>query len=197
MLSNVINHKQGRGRLKQTMLKMLLIVNEKENVSLWDGGFNEPIGCHLIDLDAVGVDTEDLQHALQMVAEQGDVLLMDSALVWNFVFRVALRVGGKIPNFPILLLPNYHAPDGALLTFKGGGIRNGRRYGRWTPMVRKLGGYAAVVALKIKDLEPSALMALVVPVGSTTAPLLWIYRRQKKDRVLNDHAANFSCSVPK
>jgi hypothetical protein len=179
------------------MLKVLLIVNEKENVSHWDGRFNEPIGSHLIDLETVGVDTEDLQHALQMVAEQGDVILMDSALVWNFVFKVALRVGGKIPNLPILLLPNYHAPDGALLTFKGGGIRNGRRYGRWTPTVRKLGGYAAVVALKIRDLAPSALMALVVPVGSMTAPLLWFYRRQKKDRALTDDAANLSCSVPK
>jgi hypothetical protein len=105
-------------------------------------------------------------------------------LAWNFVFKIALRVGGKIPNLPILLLPNYHTPEGALLTFNGGLIRNGRRYGRWTPMVRKLGGYAAVVALKIKDLAPCAVMALVVPVGSKTAPMLWFYRRQKKSRVL-------------
>jgi len=161
------------------MLKALLILDEKENDWLLDA-FNESIDCHSIDLETLGVDTEHLQHALQMVADQGHVLLMDSALAWNFVFKVALRVGGKIPDLPILLLPNYHAPEGALLTFKGGLIRNGRHYGRWSPTVRKLGGYAAVVALMIKDLAPGAVMALVVPAGSMTDPLPWFYPRQKK-----------------
>jgi len=161
------------------MLKALLILDERENDWLLDA-FNESIDCHSIDLETLGVDTEDLQHALQMVADQGHVLLMDSALAWNFVFKVALRVGGKIPDLPILLLPNYHAPEGALLTFKGGLIRNGRHYGRWSPTVRKLGGYAAVVALMIKDLAPGAVMALVVPAGSMTDPLPWFYPPQKK-----------------
>jgi hypothetical protein len=93
------------------MLKALLILDEKENDWLLDA-FNESIYCHSIDLETLGVDTEHLQHALQMVADQGHVLLMDSALAWNFVFKVALRVGGKIPDLPILLLPNYHAPEG-------------------------------------------------------------------------------------
>ena len=165
------------------MLKALLILDERENDWLLDA-FNESIDCHSIDLETLGVDTEDLQHALQMVADQGHVLLMDSALAWNFVFKVALRVGGKIPDLPILLLPNYHAPEGALLTFKGGLVRQGRRCGRWTPIVRKLGGYAAAVALKLKGLAPHAVMALVVPEGAMTAPVLWFYRRQKKGRVL-------------
>src|ERR1700686_676474 len=166
------------------MLKALLIVDEKENSWLLDGGLNDSIDSQLIDLETLGVDTEDLQHALQMVAQQGDVLPMDSALAWNFVFKVALRVRGKMPNLPILLLPSFHAPEGALLTFKGGLVRKGRHCGGWTPIVRKLDGYAATVALKLKGLEPHALMALVVPEGVMTAPLLWFYRRQKKGRAL-------------
>ena len=70
------------------------------------------------------------------------------------------------------------------MTFKGGLVRKGRHCGRWTPIVRKLDGYAATVALKLKGLEPHALMALVVPEGVMTAPLLWFYRRQKKGRAL-------------
>jgi len=171
-------------RMNQTMLKALLIVDEKENAWRLDGRFNQSIDCIQIDLETLGIDTEDLQHELHMVAKQGDVLQMDSALAWNFVFMVALRARGKMPNSPILLLPSYHAPEGALLTFNGGVIRNGRRCGRWTPMVRKLGGYAAAVALKIKDLAPCAVMVLVVPGDSITAPLLWFYRRQIEDRVL-------------
>jgi hypothetical protein len=166
------------------MLKALLIVDETENSWLLDGGLNDSIDSQLIDLETLGVDTEDLQTALQLVAQQGDVLPMDSALAWNFVFKVALRVRGKMPNFPILLLPSFHAPEGALLTFKGGLVREGRRCGRWTPIVRKLGGYAAAVALKLKGLAPHAVMALVVPEGAMTAPVLWFYRRQKKGRVL-------------
>jgi hypothetical protein len=85
MLANMLNQlTRQKGRLKQTMLKALLIVDEKENVWLLDGRFNESIDCHLIDLETLGVDTEDLQHALQIVAEQGAVLLMDSALGVEF-----------------------------------------------------------------------------------------------------------------
>ena len=170
--------------MNQTMLKALLIMDEKQDSWVLNGGLNDSIDYHLLDLESLGIDTEDLQHALQTVAKQGDVLLMDSVLAWNFVFKIALRVRGRLPNLPILLLPSYHAPEGALLTFNGGVIRNGRRCGRWTPMVRKLGGYAAAVALKIKDLAPCAVMVLVVPGDSITAPLLWFYRRQIEDRVL-------------
>ena len=59
-------------------------------------------------------------------------------------------------------------------------VPNGRRYWRWTPLVRKLGAYAAPVAARLRDLAPYAVMVLVVPGGSFIAPLLWLHRRQKR-----------------
>ncbi len=74
----------------------------------------------------------------------------------------------------------------ALSTIKGGLVRNGRGYWRWTPLVRKLDANAAAVALKLKDLAPHAAIALVVPGGALMALLLWLYRRQKRRRVFPD-----------
>ncbi len=53
-------------------------------------------------------------------------------------------------------------------------------------MVRRLGASAAAVALKLKDLAPYAVIALVVPGGALMALLLWSYRRQKRRRVFPD-----------
>ena len=53
-------------------------------------------------------------------------------------------------------------------------------------MVRRLGASAAAVALKLKDLAPYAVIALVVPGGALMALLLWLYRRQKRRRVFPD-----------
>jgi hypothetical protein len=54
----------------------------------------------------------------------------------------------------------------------------------WSPMVRKLGALAAALAAGFKALAPYAAMALVVPGGSLLAPLLWLYRRQRKQPAL-------------
>jgi len=48
--------------------------------------------------------------------------------------------------------------------------------------MRKLGGYAAVVGAKLREVAPYAAIELVLPGGSVIALLLWFYRRQKKDR---------------
>jgi hypothetical protein len=66
------------------------------------------------------------------------------------------------------------------LRFKDGLVQNGRRLGRWTLMVRKLGAYAGAVVAKLRVLAPYALIVLAVPGGSLMAPLLWLHRRQKK-----------------
>jgi hypothetical protein len=68
----------------------------------------------------------------------------------------------------------------ALSGFEDGVARNGRREGPWTPMVRKLGSLAAALEAQFKGLTPYVAMALVVPGGSLLAPLLWFYRRQRK-----------------
>jgi hypothetical protein len=72
----------------------------------------------------------------------------------------------------------------ALLSFKFELVQNGRRFGRWTLVLRKLRAAAAAVALKYRNFAPYAVMALVVPGGTLMAPLLWFYRRQKKAPVL-------------
>jgi len=68
----------------------------------------------------------------------------------------------------------------SFLSFKGGLVRNGRRFRRWTPMARKLSAYAGAAVAKLRALAPYALIVLVVPGGSLMALLLWFYRRQKK-----------------
>lgn len=54
-----------------------------------------------------------------------------------------------------------------------------------TPALRKLSGYAAVVVAKLREFAPYAAIELVLPGGSVVALLLWLYRRQKKDRMGN------------
>jgi hypothetical protein len=53
-------------------------------------------------------------------------------------------------------------------------------------MVRRLGASAAAVTLKLKDLAPYAVIALVVPGGALVALLSWLYRLQKRRRVFPD-----------
>jgi hypothetical protein len=71
----------------------------------------------------------------------------------------------------------------ALLTFRIE-LQNGRRVAQCMRVLRSLGAYAAAVALRFRNFAPYAVMALVVPGGSLMAPLLWLYRRQKKVPVL-------------
>jgi hypothetical protein len=43
---------------------------------------------------------------------------------------------------------------------------------------RRLRAYAALVAAKLRQLAPYAVMELVMPGGSLMALLLWLYRRR-------------------
>ena len=42
---------------------------------------------------------------------------------------------------------------------------------------RRLRAYAALAAVKLRDLAPYAMMELVLPGGSLMALILWLYRR--------------------
>jgi hypothetical protein len=68
----------------------------------------------------------------------------------------------------------------SFLKFKDWPVRNGRRFGRWTPIVWKLGAYAGTVVAKLRVLAPYAVIVFVVPGGSLMALLLWLHRRQWK-----------------
>ncbi len=70
-----------------------------------------------------------------------------------------------------------------LLKFKGGLVRNGRRFPGWAPMVRRLGVYAGAAVAKLRVLAPYALIIVVVPGGALMALLILLYRRQRKATV--------------
>jgi hypothetical protein len=59
---------------------------------------------------------------------------------------------------------------------------HGHRFGRWMPIVGKLGAYAAAVPARLRNLAPYAVIALVVPGGSLMAAMLWRYRRRQHVR---------------
>jgi hypothetical protein len=72
----------------------------------------------------------------------------------------------------MMSLPN------SMSSLKGGQIRHWRDT-RPALALRRWGGYAAAVIVRLKDLAPYALIELVLPGGSVMALLLWLYRRQK------------------
>jgi two-component system, cell cycle response regulator len=94
--------------MKQTPLKVTLVLGEGEGSPYLDGGlFSEAYDCHLIAVKSVEVGTENWSGVLREVAEQApDVVLLDSTLAWQSVLRIAIRLRGQMPNLPIVLVPN-------------------------------------------------------------------------------------------
>lgn len=64
----------------------------------------------------------------------------------------------------------------------GGAVASCSGDARITSALRKLGGCAAIVVAKLREVAPYAAIELVLPGGSVIALLLWFYRRRKKDR---------------
>jgi two-component system, cell cycle response regulator len=96
---------------KQTLLKALLVADERENSWFLNGDFHEAID--LMDVRALRVNMQDFHSTLREVVQQTpDVLLLDSTLSSPFVVRMAVEVRDKMPNLPIVLLPDIH---GALI----------------------------------------------------------------------------------
>jgi two-component system cell cycle response regulator len=74
-----------------------------------NGGFHESIDGQLIDVKALRVNLQDFDGTLRMVVKQvPDVLLLESTLTPQFASRMAIQVRNKLPNLPILLLPDIH-----------------------------------------------------------------------------------------
>jgi two-component system cell cycle response regulator len=95
--------------MKQTLPKALVVLDERENSWFLKGGFHEAIDFRLMDVKALPVKLQDLQGTLREIAEQApDVLLLDSTLSSPFVLRIAVQVRDKMPNLPIVLLPDFH-----------------------------------------------------------------------------------------
>jgi predicted signal transduction protein with EAL and GGDEF domain len=95
--------------MKPTLLKALVMLEKWENSWFLNGGFHESIDGQLIDVKALRVNMQDFDDTLRMVVKQApDVLLLESTLAPHFVSRMAIQLRNKLPNLPILLLPDVH-----------------------------------------------------------------------------------------
>jgi two-component system cell cycle response regulator len=95
--------------MKQKLLKALVVLDSREDSWFLSGGTHESIDCHLIDVKGLRVNMEDFDRTLLMIAEKSpDVLLLDSTLTRNFALCMVIQVRDKIPNLPVVLLPDIH-----------------------------------------------------------------------------------------
>jgi two-component system, cell cycle response regulator len=95
--------------MKLPALKALVMLEKWENSWFLNGGFHESIDGQLIDVKALRVNMQDFDGTLRMVVKQApDVLLLESTLTPHFVSRMTIQVRNKLPNLPILLLPDIH-----------------------------------------------------------------------------------------
>src|SRR6266853_2523188 len=95
--------------MKRTLLTALFMLEKCENSWFSNGGFHESIDGQLIDVKTLRVNMQDFDGTLRMVVKQApDVLLLESTLTLHFVSRMAIQVRNKLPNLPILMLPDIH-----------------------------------------------------------------------------------------
>ena len=95
--------------MKQKLLKALVVLDSRENSWFLNGGTDELIDCHLMDVKGLRVNMDDFDRTLLMIAEKSpDVLLLDSTLTRNFALCMVIQVRDKIPNLPVVLLPDIH-----------------------------------------------------------------------------------------
>jgi diguanylate cyclase (GGDEF)-like protein len=96
--------------MKQTLLKALVVLDERENSWFLNGAFHEAIDFHLMDVKALPVNMHDFPWTLREIAEKApDVLLLDSTLSSHFVLRLAVHIRDRMPALPIFMLPDIHA----------------------------------------------------------------------------------------
>jgi two-component system cell cycle response regulator len=94
-------------RMERTLLKALVVLDDRENSWFLHGAFHEAIDFRLMEVEALRVKMQNLQWTVRQIAERApDVLLLDSTLSSHFVLRTAIYVRDKMPNLPILLLPD-------------------------------------------------------------------------------------------
>ena len=108
--------------MKQKLLKALVVLDSRENSWFLNGGTDESIDCHLMDVKGLRVNMEDFDRTVLMIAEKSpDVLLLDSTLTRNFALCMVIQVRDKIPNLPVVLLPDIHGALEQAQGFPGAG----------------------------------------------------------------------------
>ena len=93
--------------MKQKLPRALVVLDSRENSWFLNGDSHESLDCHVLDVKGLRVDVEDVDRALLLIAEKlPDVLLLDSTLARNFALCMLIQVRDKIPNLPVVLLPD-------------------------------------------------------------------------------------------
>jgi two-component system cell cycle response regulator len=96
--------------MKEKLLKALVVLNDDENSWFLNGGYHDSIDRHLIDVKSLAVSMDDLNGTLARIAEHTpDVLLLDSTLAPNFMSHLVIQVRYRMPDLPVVLLPNIAA----------------------------------------------------------------------------------------
>jgi diguanylate cyclase (GGDEF)-like protein len=95
--------------MEQTLLKALVVLEEGEDSWFMNGDCQQGSNDHLMDVRVLRVKVQAFHATLRMIEERApDVLLLDSTLSKHFVMMMAIQVRHKMPQLPILLLPNFH-----------------------------------------------------------------------------------------
>jgi two-component system cell cycle response regulator len=93
--------------MKQKQPRALVVLDSRENSWFLSGDSQESLDCQLLDVKGLRVMMEDFDRALLMIAEKSpDVLLLDSTLPRNFALCMVIQLREKIPNLPVVLLPD-------------------------------------------------------------------------------------------
>jgi two-component system, cell cycle response regulator len=96
-------------RMKQEQLKALVVWDSREHSWFLNGGTHESIDCQVLDVKGLRVNMEDFDRTLRTIADKSpDVLLLDSTLTRNFALCLVIQVRDKIPNLPVVVLPDLH-----------------------------------------------------------------------------------------
>jgi two-component system cell cycle response regulator len=95
--------------MKQKLPRALVVLDSRQNSWFLNEDSHESLDCHVLDVKGLRVDVEDVDRALLMIAEKlPDVLLLDSTLARNFALCMLIQVRDKIPNLPVVLVPDIH-----------------------------------------------------------------------------------------
>jgi diguanylate cyclase (GGDEF)-like protein len=116
--------------MKQKLPRALVVLDGRENSWFLNGDARESLDCHVLDVKGLRVDAEDFDRVLLMIAEKlPDVLLLDSTLARNFALCTVIQVRDKIPNLPVVLLPDIQRAIEAQASSGDGGSLNRSGHG--------------------------------------------------------------------
>jgi two-component system cell cycle response regulator len=107
MLFQSVGKSSENGTMKQKLPRALVVLDSREDSWFLSGNSHGSLDCQLLDVKGSRAIMENFDRALLMIAEKSpDVLLLDSTLPRNFASCMVIQVRDKIPNLPVVLLPD-------------------------------------------------------------------------------------------